>query len=166
MEITLGVRTAETAALYFERTSSSPLIRKTLPQKARTVDEAVADFYASQKPGASSFGRTILADGRYVGDVWCYCIDPDAAPNAMVGYCVFEPAYWDLGIAAQAIKLFLQEAGPKFGLGTGGAFTFADNFPSVRVLEKNGFRLMEEFVEDGVPSCYFQLDLKKGSVIG
>ena len=158
MEITLGVRTAETAALYFEK-ASSPSIRKTLPQRARTVDEAVADFYESQKPGASSFGRTILADGRYVGDVWCYCIDPGGDPGAMVSYCVFEQDLWGLDVASTSLGLFLGEIGPKFGLKTVGAFTFADNFPSIRVLEKNGFRLMEEFTEDGVLSRYYQRNL-------
>ena len=159
-KVTLGDRTAETAAAYFQKTNNET-IRKALPQKATTVEEAVADFHASQRPGASSFGRTILADGAYVGDVWCYCIDPAAAPNAMVSYCVFDPAYWDLGIAAQALGLFLREAGPRFGLKTVGAFTFSDNRPSIRVLEKNGFRLMEEFAEDGILSRYYQLDLNQ-----
>lgn len=158
MKITLGVRTAETAALYFEK-AGSPSIRKALPQKAQTVDEAVADFYDTQKPGASSFGRTILADGRYVGDVWCYCIDLDGTPNAMVSYCVFEQDLWGLDIASTSLGLFLQEIGPKFGLNTVGAFTFADNLPSIRVLEKNGFRMMEEFAEDGALSRYYQRNL-------
>ena len=158
MDITLGTRTAETAAIYFEKTRS-PSIRKTLPQKAQTADEAVADFYASQKPGASSFGRTILADGRYVGDVWCYCIDQSADPNAMVSYCVFEQALWGLDIASTSLGLFLREIGPKFGLKTVGAFTCADNLPSIRVLEKNGFQMMEEFTEDGVLSRYYQISL-------
>lgn len=158
MDITLGTRTAKTAAVYFEKTNSAA-IRAVLPQKARTVDEAVADFYASQKPVASSFGRTILADGRYVGDVWCCCIDQSADPNAMVSYCVFEQALWGLDIASTSLGLFLGEIGPKFGLKTMGAFTFADNLPSIRVLEKNGFTLMEEFTKDGVLSRYYQISL-------
>ena len=158
MDITLGTRTAETAAIYFEKTSNEA-IRKALPQKARTVEEAVADFHASQRPGASSFGQTILVDGRYVGDVWCYCIDPAATPNAMVSYCVFEPEFRGRGAATEALALFLREAAQRYGLKTVGAFTFAGNRPSIRVLNKNGFRLMEEFTEDGVSSQYFQLDL-------
>lgn len=38
-----------------------------------------------------------------------------------------------------------------------GAFTFSDNLASIRVLEKNGFVVMEEFEEDGVLSKYLQL---------
>lgn len=42
---------------------------------------------------------------------------------------------------------------------TVGAFTFSDNFASQSVLKKNGFQLLEEFVEDGKASKYYQLSL-------
>lgn len=82
----------------------------------------------------------------------------------MVSFCVFEPALWGQGTASGALALFLSEIAGQFGLDTVGAFTFSHNIPSIRVLEKNGFILREEFVEDGVSSKYFQLDLhqKKG----
>lgn len=160
MDIMLGRRTAESAAHSFEQ-MNTPAIRAALPMKAKTAEEAAEDFRASQLPGASSFGRTILADGRHVGDVWCCGIGPDGTPGAMVSYCVFEPGFQGQGIATKALALFLAEAGPKYGLKTVGAFTFSDNLPSIRVLEKNGFRLAEEFVEDGVPSRYYQLDLEQ-----
>lgn len=161
MDITLGSRTAESAARSFEQ-MNAPAIRKTLPLKAQTAEEAAADFYASQLPGASSFGRTILADGRHVGDVWCYCIDPAGTPGAMVSCCVFEPSLWGRGIASRALRIFLSEIAGKYGLKTVGAFTYSGNLPSVRVLEKNGFRLVEEFVEDGVSSRYYQRGMGPG----
>ena len=43
MNVTLKDRTAETAAVYFERTRS-PIIRKFLPQKAQTLEEAMAEL--------------------------------------------------------------------------------------------------------------------------
>lgn len=156
MDIMLGRRTAESAARSFAR-MNTPAIRATLPMKAKTAEEAAAEFRASQLPGASSFGRTILADGRHVGDVWCYGIDPGGPPNAMVSYCVFEQGLWGQGAASRALALFLPEIAGKYALKTVGAFTYADNLPSIRVLEKNGFRLAEEFAEDGVPSRYYQL---------
>ena len=159
LNITLGERTAESAARSFAR-MNTPAIRATLPLKARTAEEAAEEFRASQLPGASSFGRTILADGRHVGDVWCYGIRPDSAPAAMVSYCVFEPSLRGRGAASQALGRFLPEVAGKYGLKTVGAFTFADNLPSLRVLEKNGFRLAEEFVEDGAASRYYQLDFE------
>ena len=154
MTVTLGERTAETVAVYFEKTRS-PAIRKTLPQKAQTLEEALADFWKTQEPGAQSFGRTIYADGEYVGDVWCCCMDPVGDPQAMVSYCVFEQDLWGRGTATEALGLFLSEIRERFALERVGAFTFADNTASIRVLEKNGFRLMEAFTEDGVKSGYY-----------
>lgn len=155
MKIALGDRTAETVTIYFEKTRS-PAIQNTLPQKARTVEEALADFRETQSPGAQSFGRTIYADGQYVGDVWCYCMAPDDTPQAMVSYCVFEPLLWGRGVATKALELFLEEIRKRFGLERVGAFTFAANTGSIRVLEKNGFQLRESFAEDGVESAYYQ----------
>ena len=82
----------------------------------------------------------------------------------MVSYCVFETALWGQGAATQALRLFLPEIAQRYGLAVIGAFTYADNLPSIRVLEKNGFRLLENFVEDGVLSCYYQLDLHQKKV--
>ena len=155
MTIKLQERTVDTVRIYFERAQQS-CIRQRLPQKAKTVEEALADFEQTQLPGANSFGRTIHMDGRYVGDVWVYCIDPAETPNAMLSYCVFEPEVWGRGVASEAVRLFLQEIRPRFALQSVGAFTYADNIASIRVLEKNGFRLEDRFREDGVQSCYYQ----------
>ena len=154
MRVSLGERTEETAAVYFKRTRS-PAIRKFLPQKARTLEEALADFRKTRKPGAESFGRTIRADGQYVGEGWCYCLDRSGDPQAMVSYCVFETAPWGRGIAARALGLFLAELRERFGLERVGAFTFSENAASIRVLEKNGFHREESFTEDGVESGYY-----------
>ena len=155
MTVTLHDRTADTVRIYFERAQQSR-IRRTLPQKAKTLEEALDDFERTQLPGANSFGRTINMDGRYVGDVWIYCIDPAEMPNAMLSYCVFETEVWGSGVASEAVKLFLQEVERRFNLSSLGAFTYADNTASVRVLEKNGFHLQERCMEDGVQSCFYQ----------
>ena len=154
MNVLLGERTAEFAAVYFARTRD-PAIQRVLPQRAQTLEEFLADFRRTQEPGADSFGRTIYVDGQYVGDVWCYCMDLAGDPQAMVSYCVFEQALWGRGIAAEALRLFLEEIRERFGLERIGAFTFASNTGSIRVLEKNGFRLQESFTEDGVESGYY-----------
>ena len=155
MVITLGERTAETVRIYFEK-ANRPEIKKVLPQKAKTVEEALADYEKTRLPGATSFGQTILADGRYVGDVWCYCINIDDEPNCMVSFCVFELESWSKGIATAALKLFIEAIRAKYGVKTIGAFTYANNLASISVLEKNGFSVMEEFEENGVLSKYLQ----------
>ena len=155
MNICLGDRTAEKVKIYFEK-ANTPEIKAVLPQKAQTVEEALEDYEKTLLPGAASYGRTISADGKYIGDVWCYCIDRNEEPNAMLSYCIFEKAYRSLGIATKAVAMFLKESGDNYHLQTVGAFTYADNTPSIRVLEKNGFVPTEEFEENGRRSVYFR----------
>jgi len=155
MKVELRERTETHVRTYFERTRD-PEIMAMIPQTANTVEKAVADFRKTQLPGATSFGRTIYADGEYVGDVWCYCIDPDDEPNAMLSFCIFEKSHWGKGIATEALAQFLTEIAPRFRLKTVGAFAYCANAASARVMEKNGFVKMEEFTEDGILSAYYQ----------
>lgn len=157
MKITLRDRTAQTVEVYFEKSQDAE-IRKTLPQKAQTLTEALADYEKTLLPGATSFGRTIYVEGSYVGDIWCYGLSLDEEPNGMLSYCVFEKQFWNRGVATRAVALFLKEIARRFSLRSVGAFTYASNEASIRVLEKNGFRLIERFTEDGVLSCYYQWD--------
>ena len=158
MEITVRDRTANTAATYFEK-AQQPEIKQMLPQKATSVEEALADFAKTQLPGATSYGRTIYADGHYIGDVWIYGIDMKDTPNAMLSYCIFEKEMWGKGAATQGVHLFLEEVRDRFGLQIVGAFTYAANAASIRVLEKNGFSLVESFSEEGILSQYYHLEL-------
>ena len=155
MQIQLGNRTAETVSIYFQK-ANKPEIRAVLPQKAQTEKEALADYQKTLLPASTSFGKIILADGNYIGDIWCYCMNMHAEPNAMLSFCIFEPACWAKGIATKAVSLFLTEMREKYAPATIGAFTFAENTGSIRVLEKNGFVVREEFSEDGRASKYLQ----------
>ena len=155
MNIQLRDRTETHVRTYFARTRD-PEIMSMIHQTAETVEAAVADFQKTQLPGAASFGRTIYADDAYIGDIWCYCIDPNEEPNAMVSYCIFEKSLWGKGIATEALRQFLGEIVPRFSLKSAGAFAYCENRASIRVLEKNGFHKLEEFTEDGVLSAYYQ----------
>ena len=155
MNVTLAPRTAETVRIYF-REAQEPSIRRDLPQKAQTVEEALADYRKTLLPGAASFGQTILADGRYVGDVWSYCIDPSEAPGCMLSYCVFDRSVLGMGVATEAVRAFLAVIRRKYALRTVGAFTFERNAASIRVLEKCGFVCREAFTEGGERSRYYE----------
>ena len=157
MVITLEKRTADTVRIYFEKASKKE-IKRVLPQKAKTVEEALQDYEKTLLPNADSFGQTICVDGRYVGDIWCYCIDMDNEPNCMISFCIFETEYWSKGIATAAVNMFIKNIGAKFGIKSIGAFSFSHNGASLKVLEKNGFAVMEEFEEDGVLSKYLQYE--------
>lgn len=158
MNISLGERTAETVKTYF-KAADRDIIRKYLPQKAETVEEALEDYEKPLLPDAKSYGRIISADGKYIGDAWCYCIDFEETPNAMISYCIFDVDYWGKGVMTRALELFVDEIISRYGFKTLGAFTYMENSASVKVLEKCGFELKEEFFEDGVMSGYFQRSL-------
>lgn len=160
MRIELRERTERHVRIYFEKTRDEE-IRAMLPQNAETVEQAVADYWKTQQPGAASFGKTVYVDGEYVGDVWCYCIDLGDEPNAMLSYCLFEKGLWGKKIATEALKRFLEDIVPRFGLGSVGAFAFCHNPASLRVLEKNGFVMAETFREDGVESAYYQKNMEE-----
>ncbi len=88
MNIYLGNRTADTVRIYFEK-AKQPEIKVVLPQKARTVEEALEDYRETLLANAKSYGKS-------------------------------------------------------------------DNPASIRVLEKSGFTVLEEFTEDGRDSKYLQ----------
>lgn len=158
MIITLENRTVASVNTYFEK-ANRPEIKCVLPQKAKSIEEALEDYEKTLLPNATSFGQTIYADEKYVGDVWCYGIDMDGEPNCMVSFCIFEPEYWSKGIATTAVNMFIKNICTRYRVKTIGAFTFAHNNASIKVLEKNGFVVMEEFEEEGVLSKYLQLSL-------
>mgnify|MGYP003299283155 CR=1 FL=1 len=157
MIITLERRTADSVRIYFEKVNRLE-IKQVLPQKAKTIEEALGDYERTLLPNATSFGQTVYVDDKYVGDVWCYCIDMDDEPNCMVSFCIFEPEYWSKGIATTAVNMFIKNIRVQYNFKTIGAFTFAHNNASIRVLEKNGFVEIEEFEEDGVWSKYLQYE--------
>ena len=153
--VELRERTEAHARIWFVRSGEGYMLAG-LPRGAQTEEQAVADYHRSLLPGSTSFGRAVYVDGRYAGDVWCYCIGEDDTPDAMLSYGIFEKELWGRGVATEAVRLFLAEAMLRFSLKTVGAFTFADNKASIRVLEKNGFSMQEEFMEDGRLSCYWE----------
>jgi len=155
----LRERTEAHVRIQYEKIRD-PEIWAMIPMTEKTLEQAIADYEKTLLPGASSFGRTIYVDGAYVGDIWCYCIDPEEEPNAMVGYCLFEKSTWGQGIATEVLARFLEDIQPRFELKNVGAFAYCSNKASLRVLEKNGFSRIEEFMEDGVLSAYYQKETK------
>lgn len=155
MDISLQPRTAEHVRIYYERTQKET-IRRMIPSAAQSLDQALAMFERSQQPDATSFGLTVCLDGMYVGDVWCFGMDVQDMPQAMLSYCLFEENCWGKGVATQAVQLFLQETAQRFGLTCIGAHTWADNAASCRVLEKCGFVLTEAGEDEGRSWRYYQ----------
>lgn len=155
MDICLKERTEEHVRIYFERSSDSEIL-KILPRKAQTVDEAVEDYRKTLLPDAASYGNTVYADGIYVGNIWCYCIDPEEHPNCMISFCIFEKTFWSREIASRAVGMFIEKMKKLYRISSMGAFSYAENTASICVLKKNGFTIAEEIEENGVASLYLE----------
>jgi len=158
MRIELRERTEKHVRIQYEKIRD-PEIWAMIPMTDKTLEQAIADYAKTLQAGATSFGQTIYVDGAYVGDIWCYCMDKDAEPNAMLGYCLLEKNLWGKGIATEAVTRFLRIVSQWFDLKTMGAVAYCSNGASLRVLEKCGFEKKEEFEEDGVLSAYYQKEL-------
>jgi len=157
MQVELGVRTRENVIIYFYKTQDVD-IKKLLPMKAQTLEEALLDYEKSLLPSSTSYGESIYVDGTYVGDVWCYCLGNDD-PDAMLSFCIFEKNIWGCGVAKTAASLFLNKLKEKFSIRSVGAFTYSYNVASQKVLCAVGFKEIETFEEDGIESKYFQIEL-------
>ncbi len=68
MAIHLGDRTEATVRMYYDKSQQAE-IKEMLPQKAKSVEEAISDYQKTLLPDSKSYGRTIYADGVYIGDV-------------------------------------------------------------------------------------------------
>ena len=68
MEITLQERTTDHVRTYFERTQDDQIDRM-LPRSVNSLDQALENFAQTKLPDAKSYGKTIYADDRYIGDI-------------------------------------------------------------------------------------------------
>ena len=154
--ISLRPRTLEHVKIFWEASQDAE-IAQLIPLSRVSLDEAIAGYEACQKPDARSFGQVIYADGAYVGDVWCYAIDEDEEKQAFVSIVIFDKGHWGRGIGRQALAQFYALVFQRYRIGKLCAFTYRSNQRSIRALEGVGFGMVEEFEEEGVPSCYFEL---------
>jgi RimJ/RimL family protein N-acetyltransferase len=96
--------------------------------------------------------RTVIHDGAIVGTVNSFVSNG----RRLVGY-FFGKAHWGKGIATSAVREFLEldATRPLF------AFVAKENRASLRVLEKNGFRMVEEIpdrLNDGITELLLKLE--------
>lgn len=155
IRVALIPRTAEHVRIYWKRIQDEE-IRKRIPLQSLSLEETLAQFEASRRPGAGSFGMCIEADGVYVGDIWCYGIHGDDEKTAMLSFLIFEKSLWGKGAGSEAARLFCQEVLSRYGIRRLGAFTYAENIGSPKALEKAGFLEKERFLEEGKLSVYLE----------
>lgn len=153
--VSLKERSRDHVKIYFQNTQDEE-IKRMLPSVVKTEEEALRAFEETQKPRASSYGQTIYYGETYIGDIWCYNMDIEESPNGMLSYCIFDKKFWNKGIATEAVGLFLKELRQNYQMKELGAFLYASNAASRRILKKNGFVKAETIVEDGIESFYYE----------
>lgn len=156
MDMILKTRMKEHVITFWDKTQDEA-IKKLFPFSIQSLEAALMLFEESLKEHASSYGKVIYYDNRYVGDVWCYCIDEDDEKMAMLSIVVFEKELWGKGIGAEATKIFITEVFNKFNIDKIGAFTYGYNLGSIGLLKKVGFKEIETLTEDGIESKYFEI---------
>ncbi len=159
MKLSLAERTRRHVEIFWEQTQD-PQILEMFPSSTKSLSQAISLFEESLQDEAKSFGRIILADHRYIGDIWCYCIDEENEHHAMLSIVIFDKAYWTKGVASSVIPLFLEDVFSRYRIDSIGAFTFASNLASRKALQNSGFSELESFIEDGQESVYLETKKK------
>lgn len=92
-------------------------------------------YFQDRRDGVSNaISKVIIADGELCGSIGLI----PREQLLMVGYSIARP-FWGNGIASRGLALLLAET----TLRPLHAFAAASNIASVRVLKKNGFRVLE-----------------------
>lgn len=157
MNLILKTRTANHVEVFWDKTQDAE-IKRLFPSSMGSLEEALVLFQKSLKKDASSYGKVIYFEGNYIGDIWCYGIDETDEKMAMLSVVIFEKELWGKGIATSVTRMFIEEVFNHFNITKIGAFTYSNNYASIGVLKKVGFVKIEEFIEGGTESIYFELN--------
>ncbi len=160
MNMTLQDRELEHVKRFYEESKDVEL-QELFPFVENTLEETIDMYKASLEPDSTSYGRIICVDNRYIGDVWCYCIDEKEEKNCFLSIVIFDKLYWNKGLGARALEEFCQEITNRYAIDNICAFTYKHNVASIKTLEKVGFKCIEEFEEEGIASYYYEKALDR-----
>lgn len=141
----------------FWEASKDPELQKLFPFQDNTLEKAIEMYEESLQPDATSWGKTIYVKDRYIGDVWCYCIDESVEKSCFLSIVIFDKDYWNKGIGVKVLQDFSRLIAQRYAINKICAFTYKYNVASIRTLEKVGFKCIEEFEEEGMASLYYEL---------
>lgn len=161
--IELRERTRDNVEVYWNKIQDDE-INRLFPRSVNSLEESLILFEKSKNVGAKSFGMTIYNDDLYIGDVWVYAIDQSEEKMAMLSIVIFDKRYWGQGIGTYVISDFCKKCFDKYEIDKIGAFVYASNVRSINALQRSGFKKIENFIEQGIESSYYELFNKYGSI--
>ena len=104
-----------------------------------------------ENDGKEGIWRSIWADSELVGSISVERNSDEQRNVGLIGYMILTP-FWEQGIGTEAVRQICGIAFQELALDRIIGQVFPENVASVRVLEKNGFRLEETIVEKVIKS--------------
>lgn len=134
--------TPEDAAFVLRLLNEPSFLRYIGDRGVRSLDDAKRYIADGPVAGYERFGYGLMrverkSDGATVG--MCGVLKRDALPDPDIGFS-FLPEHWSQGYALESARAVMRHARESLGLGRIVAITTQDNEPSMRLLEKLGFR--------------------------
>lgn len=134
--------TAEDAAFVLRLLNEPSFLRYIGDRGVRSLDDAKRYIADGPVAGYARFGYGLMrverkSDGATVG--MCGVLKRDALPDPDIGFS-FLPEHWSQGYALESARAVMRHARETLGLARIVAITTNDNEPSIRLLEKLGFR--------------------------
>jgi len=134
--------TPEDAAFVLRLLNEPSFLRYIGDRGVRSLDDAKRYIADGPVAGYARFGYGLMrverkSDGATVG--MCGVLKRDALPDPDIGFS-FLPEHWSQGYALESARAVMRHAREILGLGRIVAITTKDNEPSMRLLEKLGFR--------------------------
>lgn len=112
----------------------------------------------AENEGKEGAWRSIWADGKLVGSISVERKAGEERNTGDLGYMILTP-WWSKGIGTEAVREMCGIAFEKLGLDCITASVYEGNRASERVLEKNGFQLVETKA-GGVVKCKRAIDVR------
>ena len=134
--------TPKDAAFVLRLLNEPSFLRYIGDRGVRSLDDAKRYIADGPIAGYARFGYGLMrverkSDGATVG--MCGVLKRDTLPDPDIGFS-FLPEHWSQGYALESARAVMRHAREFLGLGRIVAITTQDNEPSMRLLEKLGFR--------------------------
>ena len=148
MNVQLENQTEEHVKIFYRSTSSKDVM-KWMYRNRTTLEDELENFKKRE-----SIRKAITVDGMYVGDIWAKSAK-GLPVDVLLSCCIFDTAYWNRGVATIALQKFLECLKEQYHIGTAGAFLYAENKGSKKVLEKQQFQHKQTFTENEKEAYFY-----------
>ena len=153
MNVQLENQTKKHVEIFYRSTSSKEVM-KWMYRERTTLEDEMRKFTKQE-----SNRKAILVDDIYVGDVWATKAT-GLGVDVLLSCCIFDTNYWNKGVATIALQKFLKYLKEHYQFMTAGAFLYAENKGSQKVLEKQSFQYKQTFVENEKEAYFYFKNLE------